>query len=193
MSVLAHQRPSPFAAADAQGAEPLLIDSFKRAMRHHAGAVTIITTAFNDVRHGMTATAVTSLTAEPPTLLACVNRSASMHGALLDAGCFCVNILAAGQESQAAAFSSDRLRARRFRHGGWERGPAGLPYLPNAHAQLFCLVEKQIRHATHTVLFGRVIGAENVDNDPLVYHAGRYNRLLPVGDATQDAAEHSLL
>ncbi len=187
------ERPATHPPADT-AAEACLADGFKRAMRHHAGAVTVITTASEGLRHGMTATAVTSLSADPPTLLACVNRSASMHGALLDAGHFCVNILGAGQENLAAAFSSDRLRSQRFRVGNWDDGPASLPYLSDAHASLFCVVERQIRHSTHTVLFGRVFRADTAEGDPLIYHAGRYNRLLPIGDVARDPpAEHSLL
>ena len=52
---------------------------FRKAMRRLTSAVTVITTAHEDRRYGMTATAVTSVSADPPSLLICVNRSASLH------------------------------------------------------------------------------------------------------------------
>ncbi len=66
---------------------------FRKAMRRLASAVTVISTAHDDRRHGMTATAVTSVSSAPPSLLACINRSASLHAPLLASRRFCVNIL----------------------------------------------------------------------------------------------------
>ena len=55
---------------------------FRLAMRKLASTVTVLTTREADEHHGMAATAVTSLSTEPPSLLVCVNRSASLHDPL---------------------------------------------------------------------------------------------------------------
>jgi flavin reductase (DIM6/NTAB) family NADH-FMN oxidoreductase RutF len=169
-------------------------DEFREAMRNHAGAVTLLTTAFDGTLHGMTATAVTSVSAEPPTLLVCVNRSASMHDALLRSRRFCVSVLTADQVALSAAFSTERMRELRFRHGGWLRDADGVPFLPLAHARLFCEIESQSQHDTHTVIFGKVTRAETAEGDPLLYHDGGYHRLAPLHRAPVDfLAEHALL
>ena len=79
---------------------------FKKAMRRLAATVTIISTSdANGNRYGMTATAVNSLAMDPPSLLICVNHSASIHAPLVGRGRFCVNVLTTGHEDLVSAFS----------------------------------------------------------------------------------------
>ena len=75
-----------------------------KPMRSLASAVSIVSTAHDDRRFGMTATAVCSLSMQPPTLLVCVNQSTSLHHPLLSAGRFCINILHADQDELARTF-----------------------------------------------------------------------------------------
>ena len=83
---------------------------FRKAMRTLASAVTIVSTAHNDRRFGMTATAVCSLSIQPPTLLVCVNQSTSLHHPLLSAGRFCINILHADQTSWCERSAAKALK-----------------------------------------------------------------------------------
>jgi flavin reductase len=92
------QRESEIAMGDA------LEGDFRKAMRTLASAVSIVSTAHDDRRFGMTATAVCSLSMQPPTLLVCVNQSTSLHHPLLSAGRFCINILHADQDELARTF-----------------------------------------------------------------------------------------
>ncbi len=78
---------------------------FKLGMRTLAGAVTIVTTAHAGHRYGMTASAVCSVSADPPTLLVCINRAAATHGAIQKSGVYCVNLLRAQDADLSTAFS----------------------------------------------------------------------------------------
>ena len=79
--------------------------AFKKGMRHLAASVTLITTRHRDLRGGLTATAVCSVSAEPPQILVCVNKTASAHDPIGEAGFFCVNILAPGHRKIAERFA----------------------------------------------------------------------------------------
>ena len=79
--------------------------AFKRGMRHLAASVTLITTRHRDLRGGLTATAVCSVSAEPPQILVCVNKTASAHDPIGEAGFFCVNILAPDHRKIAERFA----------------------------------------------------------------------------------------
>ena len=70
-----------------------LRETFKRALRRFPAAVSVITSADQDRRHGMTATAVTSLSLDPPSLIVCINQATLLHDIMLLARRFCVNVL----------------------------------------------------------------------------------------------------
>ena len=97
-----------------------IIAEFKRAMRRLASTVTIISTAdVNGNRYGMAATAVTSVSTDPPSLLVCVNRDASIHAPLAGRGAFCVNVLTTGHEDLVSAFGGRLKGNERFSVGDW--------------------------------------------------------------------------
>src|SRR5437868_15100984 len=79
--------------------------AFTKGMRHLAASVTLITTRHRMQRGGLTATAVCSVSAEPPQLLVCVNKTASAHDPIGQAGFFCVNILAPAHRQIAERFA----------------------------------------------------------------------------------------
>src|SRR3954462_7813411 len=82
-----------------------LRSSFKLAMRRFPAAVSVITSADQSRRHGMTATAVTSLSLDPPSLIVCINQSTLLHDIMLRARRFCVNVLRRDQIALSSAFS----------------------------------------------------------------------------------------
>jgi flavin reductase (DIM6/NTAB) family NADH-FMN oxidoreductase RutF len=79
--------------------------AFKKGMRHLAASVTLITTRHRELRGGLTATAVCSVSAEPPQLLVCVNKTASAHDPIGEAGFFCVNVLSPQHRKLAERFA----------------------------------------------------------------------------------------
>ena len=158
-----------------------LASDFKGAMRALTSAVSIISTNCNGRRFGMTATAVTSLSMAPPSLLVCINQAASLHAPLLESGRFCVNILQAWQSALAQAFGSSAVLDR-FAHGAWLRDDRDLPYLADAQANIFCEVDDIHAYGTHTVVIGRVydVGV-HAPVHPLLYQDGRYTVGLSEG------------
>ena len=132
------QRESEIAMGDA------LEGDFRKAMRTLASAVSIVSTAHDDRRFGMTATAVCSLSVQPPTLLVCVNQSTSLHHPLLSAGRFCINILHADQDELARMFGRKGIEDR-FASGNWQVDDRGVPFVADAQASIFCTVEENLR------------------------------------------------
>ena len=151
---------------------------FKQAMRQLAGGVALISTVYEGVRHGLTVTAVSSLTMDPPALLISVNRHASAFDALVKSGKFCVNLLSHEQADLAGAFARKPDGDARFLNGTWHEGALGLPVLENAVASIACRLHDQVAYGTHAILIGAVahleIGSEPVS--PLIYLSGEFGR-----------------
>lgn len=159
-------------------ADPALVADFKAAMRQLAATVTLVTTFEDGEPHGMTATAVSSLSADPPSVLVCINRAARMHGPTSRSRFFCLNLLAAEQLELCAAFG-ERRGLDRFGVGEWREGPHGLPWLVGNAATLFCAVDEALNYGTHTIFIGRI---EQVAVDhaakPLVYQDASFGRFV---------------
>jgi flavin reductase len=152
----------------------LLGGAFKVAMRRLAATVTILTTTSSDGKaRGMTATAVTSLSADPPSLLVCVNRNASIHPWLSIERPFWVNVLGGGHVEASSAFGGRIDPDERFSHGDWAGNAP--PYLVDAQANFMCQVDALFEYASHTIVVGK-IDAVRVQGDfePLVYADGRF-------------------
>ncbi|MBV6754310.1 flavin reductase family protein [Pseudomonas chlororaphis] len=130
-------------------------EDFKRAMRRLTSTVSIIATGVGGARCGMVATAVSSLCTEPPSLLICINHSASLYQPLLANQRFSVNLLDTTQSALVGIFAGRLKGPARFEHGDWDHAD-GLPYLLDAQATLFCRVDARLRYATHEVIVGRV-------------------------------------
>jgi flavin reductase (DIM6/NTAB) family NADH-FMN oxidoreductase RutF len=167
---------------DALALSPELAGVFKQAMRQLAGGVALISTVHEGVRHGLTVTAVTSLTMDPPALLVSVNRHASAFDALVKSGRFCVNLLTHEQADLAGAFARKPDGDARFLNGTWREGALGLPVLENAVASIVCRLHEQVVYGTHAILIGAVehleIASEPVP--PLIYLSGEFGRFGPL-------------
>ncbi|MET3304458.1 flavin reductase family protein [Bradyrhizobium diazoefficiens] len=153
---------------------------FKVAMRRLASGVSIITTVDADGEwRGFLATAVSSVSANPPTILICVNQSGSSHDALLNSRRFCVNFLGARSQDVVESFKDSEKRSGRFQMGTWKPIKTGAPALVGSLASLDCRVTSNITIHTHTIVFGEVeeieLGAANPES--LVYLNGRYQSM----------------
>jgi flavin reductase (DIM6/NTAB) family NADH-FMN oxidoreductase RutF len=155
---------------------------FKLGMRHLAGAVNIITSLHAARPHGMTATAVCSASAEPPTVLVCINQGTATHQAIAASGVFCVNVLRHEDQQLSGVFSGSQKGDARFRPERWTRLATGAPVLVNALVSFDCRVVNRLVHGTHTVFLGEVqdlqIGRKG---KPLLYSDGQYAKLASLG------------
>jgi len=152
---------------------------FRTAMRGLASGVSLVTTRdLSGASHGMAATAVMSVSAEPPRLLVCVNKTASMHDPLAACGVFAVNFLTVAQADLVRLFSSAETRHLRFAAGLWTALDTGAPVLDGAVAVLDCRVVQQIQAETHTMFLGDVVATRSTADPlaPLLHFHGRLGR-----------------
>ncbi|MBB5445486.1 MULTISPECIES: flavin reductase family protein [unclassified Paraburkholderia] len=151
---------------------------FKRAMRCLTGHVCLITTGSDAVGPlaGMTATAVTSVSAAPPILLICINRANSSLAHVQATGNFVVNVLARSEQELAQRFSRPISPQEKFQAGTWNRIKTGAPALASAMVNFDCSVERIIEIGTHAVIFGHVEGTaiNGQTTAPLLYSQGSY-------------------
>lgn len=152
---------------------------FKQGMRALVGAVSVV--AVQNVEGfaaGLTATAVCSLSADPPSLLVCVNRSSTIAPGLKQNDAFSVNVLAEDQIDVAQAFGGQKTvkGSARFVFGSWIRSAHDTPLLVDARASFECVVEKVLDYATHHIVIGRVTDVHLRHPSPkaLLYGDGRY-------------------
>jgi len=153
---------------------------FKTAMRLVASSVAIVTARVGTLRNGLTATAVCSVASNPPTVLVCINRSASAEPLIQESGAFAVNFLADSQHGIARLFSTSKLAPEeRFANGEWGTATTGAPILEGTVASFDCRVEDRVVSGTHHIYFGRVVGVTSIDQDVLLYRDGVFRRLEP--------------
>ncbi|MDR5821584.1 flavin reductase family protein [Caballeronia sp. LZ043] len=163
--------------------EETLQDGFRQAMRRLAGGVALVSTVHEGVRHGMTVTAVTSLTMDPPALVVSVNRHASAFDALLRSGTFCVNLLTQQHADLAVAFSRKPDGDARFTNGAWRMNDHNLPSLDGSIASITCRVHDTVEYGTHAILIGAVEHLEIESQQPmapLIYLSGQFGGFWPL-------------
>jgi flavin reductase (DIM6/NTAB) family NADH-FMN oxidoreductase RutF len=151
----------------------------KLALRRLASAVAVVTCRDGATRHAMTATAVNAMSMQPPSMVACVNRSAGFHAAISRAGHFAINILNRSQVEISMGCGGNVCGEDRFGFGGWSE-ENGVPVLPDAQARIVCAQEAQLDYGSHTIFIGRVtsVGIHG-EVDPLIYVDGKYTCLPP--------------
>ncbi|WPB56663.1 NADH-dependent FMN reductase RutF [Xylophilus sp. GOD-11R] len=159
-------------------AGPVAKADFRNAMARLGAAVNIITTDGPAGRAGFTASAVCSVTDEPPTLLVCLNRSASVYAAVKQNAVLCVNALAAGHQAISDLFGGKTPMAERFAAADWENGPTGSPMLADATVSFDCRIASCTAVGTHDVLFCEVMAtAVGGATHGLVYFDRRYHEV----------------
>jgi len=133
--------------------------SFREAMSRFGAAVNIVTSDGPEGRLGFTATAVCSLSADPPSLLVCMNRSSSQNKSLQANHVICVNTLTGRQSNLAAVFSGAGKLDMPARFGGatWLVLETGAPALAEALIAFDCRIAQAIETATHTLLVAEVV------------------------------------
>jgi flavin reductase (DIM6/NTAB) family NADH-FMN oxidoreductase RutF len=166
-------------------ADPIDRHAFRGLMRNVPGPVSIVAAGAPGRRKGLTASAVCSLTDQPPTVLVCVNKAAAAHDVIIENGYFSVNLLAAGQEEIAHVFSglAGISGEARFETGDWVLGATGAPVLASAVCRLECRLSEYRAASSHTVFFGQVVGGTaSGEASPLLYLRGTYQGLGPVAE-----------
>jgi flavin reductase len=156
--------------------------SFTNAMRRAVSSVSIVTTDGEHGRYGLTVSSMTSVSAEPPMLLICINRNSLAHDAIVANRRFAINVLAAHHQDVAAAFAGSTTLgpAYDFESGAWSVTASGLPRLVAPAAIFECELESSIDAGTHSIFLGRVTHAEGRDIAPLAYSNREYGVPVPL-------------
>ncbi len=131
--------------------------TFREAMARLGAAVNVVTTDGTAGRHGLTVSAVCSVTDEPPSLMVCVNRRSRSHAMICENAVLCVNVLAGRHEALAARFAGrDDPTRDRFADARWEVLATGAPLLADASVAFDCRVTLARPIGTHTAFLCEV-------------------------------------
>lgn len=157
-------------------------DDFLAAMSNAPTAVTVVAAGGPDGPVAQTVSALSSVSADPPTLLVCVNRRSPLLEAASGSGYFSVNVLSAGQAAISDTFAGRADRPYDFTSARWHVGGSGAPLLHGTVAAFECLLAERIEAATHIILLGRVLTSRATPGAPLVYHCRSYGTFMQRGN-----------
>lgn len=150
-------------------------DALRNLLGRRAATVAIATARAGDRVHGMTVTAYTEVSLDPPLVLVCADKSSHTHPVIAAGGVFAVNLLAADQAELSNRFASKQDEERRFEGIAWETEATGAPILPGTLGALDCRVVAAYEGGDHVIYVGRVEAVRVAeDREPLLYLRGSY-------------------
>ncbi|MEH6492771.1 NADH-dependent FMN reductase RutF [Halopseudomonas sp.] len=150
-------------------------DAFRNAMSVLAAAVNVVTTDGPAGRAGFTATAVCSVSDEPPSLLVCLNRNASVYETFCRNGQLCVNTLTAGQQALSNLFGGKSSMEERFATAQWSTECTGAPLLDDALINFDCRISNRVAAGSHDILICEVVAVrQQTSGDGLIYFQRGY-------------------
>lgn len=154
---------------------------FLAAMRNVANSVTIVTTDGLAGKNGATVSSFCSVSADPPTLLVCLNRTGSTSHSIRENGQFCVNVLSETQTEIAIQFAShDADKISLFKDERWTTGNGTSPSLRLA-TSFFCAINEIVEATSHDIIIGAVRSVSIGAHNPLVYLDQRYRKVIDHG------------
>ncbi len=158
-------------------------------MSRLVGAVTVITTDGPAGPGGFTASAVCSVTDDPPMLLACMNRISRQHAVFKANGVLCVNVLSAAQEEVSRTFASAATVAERFQGERWIVLETGAPALDNALVNFDARIAQTVEAGSHSIFLCDVVTVRIAPEGHagLAYYGRKYH---PVAGQKQEEAHN---
>jgi flavin reductase len=149
---------------------------FRNAMARVCAPVNVITTDGPSGRGGFTATAMCSVTDEPPTLLVCMNAKSLQTDMFKANGRFCVNVLPSEHKELAARFAGAMAdMEERYATAEWDLLRSGLPALKDAIVSFGCEIADIHAVGTHNVMIGLVTDIrQRRDGSALLYFDRHY-------------------
>ncbi|MBO68248.1 MAG: flavin reductase [Acidiferrobacteraceae bacterium] len=152
-------------------------DDFREALSQIAATVSVVTTDGVAGKRGLTVSSMCSVSADPPSVLVCVNRDSDVCHTIRENKTICVNVLKSDQ-----AYVSDAFGGRLAESGNdpflctsWNNGVTGAPQMVNALVNLDCYVRNELQHGTHFIFVGEIASLQvNGPGMPLIYRARSY-------------------
>lgn len=148
--------------------------AFKGVMRHFPTGVAVVTSLRNGEPRGVTVSSFASVSADPPTVLICINREARSYLFISSSKIFCVNFLAGDQRHLAERFAG-KLRENQFEGIGYHIDVSGAPVLDGTVGHLDCAVVEEHAVESHSIFIGRVIASSSRGGSPLGYFNGAFH------------------
>lgn len=146
------------------------------------GGVNIITSAGANGWCGFTASAVCSVTDDPPTLMVCMNRNSQSYEAISSSGVLCVNTVSPPHEELSMRFAGAngvKDMKQRFAGAAWMTLVTGAPVLADANVAFDCRVVSQVEIGTHDALFCEVLAVREAGTcEGLVYFGRRFHSVM---------------
>jgi len=154
------------------------VDDFKKALQLWASGVSVVTTSSEKFGiQGMTVTAFSSVSINPPQILVCINDSADTGVGIHESKYFAVNVLKSDQQDLSNQFAGGSNQQQRFENTDWKAGITGAPILNNSLMSLDCKVVEKVLAGTHWIIIGEVQECVCRSGDPLLYYRGAYRQL----------------
>ncbi|WP_455355714.1 flavin reductase family protein [Streptomyces sp. SYSU K217416] len=155
---------------------------FVAAMGNAATGVTVVATDGPAGRFAQTVSAMCSVSADPPSLLVCVNRRSPLVEAVRHNGVFSVNVLGVGQAHVSDTFAGRPGTGEPYDFGcaRWQRLETDAPVLAGAAAAFDCRLAETTASGTHLILVGTVLASSSSAQAPLLYHARAYGAHRPI-------------
>ncbi|MDD1613290.1 MAG: flavin reductase family protein [Methylococcaceae bacterium] len=154
------------------------VDDFKKALQLWASGVTVVTTSSEKFgAQGMTVTAFSSVSVNPPQILVCINDSADTGVGIHESQHFAVNVLNTDQQDLSNQFAGGSTQQQRFENTDWKAGVTGAPILNNSLMSLDCKVVEKVLAGTHWIIIGEVQDCVCRSGEPLLYYRGAYQQL----------------
>ena len=155
-------------------------DALRQLLGRRAAAVAIVTARAGERIHGMTVTAYTEVSLEPPLVLVCADLASNTHPVIAAGRVFALNLLSDGQAELSNRFASKQDEERRFEGIAWETAATGAPILPDVLGALDCRVVAAHEGGDHVIYVGRVEALRVFpERAPLLYQRGAYGSFRP--------------
>lgn len=154
---------------------------FRQVLGRFATGVTVVTVRKDNVKHGMTANAFSSVSLDPPLVLVSVDKKADMHSMLMESDAFCVNILAEHRREWSDWWAGKAPKdADQFIDIPHSNKTAGSPVLDDCLGFIDCNIWARYDSGDHTLFVGEVQEAsvtDDLDMKPLLFFASKYRKL----------------
>jgi flavin reductase len=154
-------------------------DEFKEAMRQFASGVTIVTAEHAEELYGITVSAFSSISLDPPIVMVAINNASPLAEMILEAEHYAVHVLSADQQELSSIFAASIPGTEKYGKITVERGVSGAPTFSGTLAMLECVLDQTLEVGTHTLMFGRVVRstAQPEPGNPLIYYHRSYRTL----------------
>ncbi|WP_181163075.1 flavin reductase family protein [Emcibacter nanhaiensis] len=151
------------------------------AMRRYASSVSVVSCRDRDGNcYAVTATAVSSVSFDPPSMLVCLNRKTALADVLVKVEEFAINFLNSNQVAVSNDCAGGRKAGERVEAENWNMEGDGTPTLKGAQAVILCRRTENHTYGSHEIFIGDVVDVEIEEKvDPLIYLNGQYGTFSP--------------